>query len=171
MNDYREKALSLIALELAHNETGIYCQSVSGPNGYEKRTERMEGHNECAMSLSKRWGKYSNWLRELPEYCKTDVQNLILDGVITLSEDEEENVTMWVDSSDLFGWGYSNADEIMFSDIPDLMKALEESPDHGGILWVCRKFKDKPQKPYYKYFNDKEKVLFDACKPPQAQEE
>ena len=77
-------------------------------------------------------------------------------------------MTLLVNCNDLFYWATADAEEIWPEDIPDLRQAVEDITQDGyyknaDLLWVCRKRKQRPQVAYYKYFDDYEKPLFDAC--------
>ena len=151
-----EKALKHFTYYLAHKDRGIYPQSIDGV----KRTEWQDGWNAAIMKGTKKAIKISEWLKGLPE----EVFELIVDETLYVCIGDEPE--LFINCNDLFFWACSDAEEFDFLlDLSDLKKALEESPEHGDILWVCRKRKMRPQKPYYKYFNKKEKKLFNACGP------
>lgn len=154
--DYRDWAVQGLAADLAAEDTGIYPQSING----KKRTEWQDGWNACDMDIAERTSGLSTFISTLP------------DGVIDLIFQEKVRVMtrdkgpeLYINCNDLFYWAVAEGEDIDLSDMPDLDAALKDSPEHGQLLWVCRKRKMRPQKPYYKYFNKAEKKLFSACGP------
>ena len=169
--ELRAKALEGYAWEQAHENIGYYAKSVlGGEHSYETRSERMEGWNDCASAHSKKAIAIMHWLSSLPSENKTAIEDLLLNGSIGLvvREDKEGEITIYMDvnCNDLFFWGCSDSEEVLPSEIPDLLKCLEEAPNgNGELLWVARKRGMRPQGAFYKLFDDKIKPLFDACGP------
>lgn len=91
------------------------------------------------------------------------------DDIWWRTDEKYAPVTFFVNCNDLFVWGCGDCEEITVADLPDLLKALEDSKDekgrasHAELLWVARKRGFRPQVAFYKYFSDREKELFDAC--------
>ncbi len=155
----KDEYLRLLSYPIALENLGVYCAAVTDKDGNTtERTEYGNGWNAHGSKLLEDVTKVKKFLNELPP----EVLDLVIKEVMDIYI-RGELVELTVNSSDLFGWGYSDCEEVKTEDMPQLMQALEDSPNHGGILWVCRKYKQSPQKPYYKYFNDAEKILFDAC--------
>lgn len=165
-NDLRKKALLGMAWQIAHDNVGIYAKAVHGEGGYEKRTERMEGWNDCALAHSRKMQTVMEWLRNLPEAHRTTVENWLLDGIFQLYVDKE--VTLTVDCSDLFVWGCSDYEPIELEELKDLNRAIEDAraagAETGGeLLWVARKRKLRPQGAYYAHVHPGLGKLFDTC--------
>lgn len=157
MSKLRKKCVELIPYELAAEDIGIYPQSING----KQRTEWQEGWNACAMENAKNVSAITSFLKTLPE----QVVDYIIDGNIRVII-RDELCSMVVDCNDLFYWAC--ADDEAFdaaNDLEDFNLAYKDSPKNGGILWCCRKRGMRPQNPYYKYFNQEEAKLFDACGP------
>jgi hypothetical protein len=74
-------------------------------------------------------------------------------------------LTIFVNCNDLFFWGCSDAETITIDNIGIFEQAYKDSIDHGGLLFCCRVRGMRPQGAYYKYLDDAEKPLFDACGP------
>ena len=74
-------------------------------------------------------------------------------------------LTIFVNCNDLFFWGCSDAEMITIDNIDVFEQAYKDSIDHGGLLFCCRVRGMRPQGAYYKYLDDGEKPLFDACGP------
>lgn len=161
----RQRALDGLTLEIANENIGIYPMSVVGGTGaYEKRTERMEGWNECAIAYGKYAARVAAWLESLPIEHKTCVEDLLLDGKLQINLNDDK-VTMWVDCSDLFFWGCSDGEDIDFSELRDLVTCLGLTR-HGGALWCCGKRNMRPQTAYYKScIPEAEWCLFDLSGP------
>lgn len=155
----KNRLIALLSHQLAAENADIYCASVQQGDGLiTKRTPWEDGWNASNIAASKNTSTIKCYLNTL----SNEVIRLILEDKLRVSV-EGDVCNLCVDSSSLFGWGYSDTDDVEIEDLPDLIKAYEESPIYGGILWVCRKAKMRPQKPYYKYFNAKEIKLFNAC--------
>lgn len=80
MDEKKLKALALegVFREAAHDNVGIYPQAVHGGNSpYEKRTERMEGWNECVTEHSSEYYKAVKWFSALSEEVKDVVSCLL----------------------------------------------------------------------------------------------
>lgn len=163
--DYRAKALSAIAYELALHDTGTYFKSVVDKDGNErKRTEWQEGWNACQKDILDKAIVVEENINNVDPY----IQNLILqDHIFTHIDTEEKKLCFSINCNDLFAWACADSEEFTEEDLPDLKKAYEDSPKNGDILWACRKREMRPQKPYYKYFSKEEKKLFDACGEPR----
>ena len=95
---------------------------------------------------------------------------------------ETGELVFFVNSSDLFSWGYASLDQIKLEDVVDLKKAIEDNTEaikdeenpftkttHGILLWLARKEGRRPQLSLYKCFNEKQAALFDACGPENTQ--
>lgn len=164
----REAAIDGAILEAAHDNIGIYPQSVSGgQKPYEKRTDWMEGWNACTSKLSDYQCRIAEWLRTSP--AREAVEALILQDEITLHVGDD-GITPLVNCNDLFHWGCADAEEIELDELPQLQQACIESPTCGRDLWVCRNRGMRPQGAVYKGIPPAEWPLFDACGPPRAVE-
>lgn len=161
----RRKAMDLLALEIAEDDMGVYPQAVSGgPKPYEKRTEWMEGWNAYGRVLVEKESAIRHWLEKLSDGHKAEIENHLLSDNLSLAVCDGE-CKLWVNCSDLFYWACADAEDFTIEDLPEFNRALAESPEHGTLLWCCRKCGMRPQRPYYKYFSDEEKTLFDATGP------
>lgn len=165
--DLRTEALRGVAWRAAHSNIGIYAQAVHGEGGYEKRTERMEGWNECAIAHSKKYAAIRKWMGELPADSKTDIEDLLIRQVLDLHISDGK-IEMSVNCNDLFFWGCADCEEIDVSELPSLKKALDDAATAGAesggeLLWVARKRAMRPQGAFYATFNEGLAKLFDEC--------
>lgn len=162
----RRLALKGVAWRQVHGGLGIYAQKVIGGDGaYEKRTERMEGWNECARDCSRRYECIRHWMDELPPEHKTLIEDLLLEKRLNLRVCGEK-VMPWVDCSDVFFWGCADGEDIAFEELAQLAECCQLSPKHGGELWCCRKRAMRPQTACYRMiYQSNEWHLFDACGP------
>lgn len=165
----RSKALSGLAWRIAHENIGIYAKAVHGDGGYEQRTERMEGWNECAMAHSKHASTVKKWLKQLPDDCRGIVEDLLLDSLLDLSI-RDDTIELEVNCSDLFFWGCSDCEPIEIAELTSLNSAIGDAKaagaEHGGeLLWVARKREMRPQGAYYAHVAPELGKLFDACGP------
>jgi hypothetical protein len=71
--------------------------------------------------------------------------------------------------NDLFWWASADAESLLPEHYPALLTALEESPNHGELLWVARMRGMRPQRPYYAYFSEYEKELFNEVGPERTE--
>lgn len=168
--DLRAKAIEGVIYSKAQDCLGIYPMAVSGGDKpYEKRTERMEGWNECAMASTANVSVIKSWLNALPADQKVIVEDLLLRDLLELRVDDKV-VFMMVSCNDVFFWGCSDAESIQLSELPDLIKAIEDANAAGAthseeLLWVARKRGERPQGAVYAYVEPALGRLFDACGP------
>ncbi len=111
---------------------------------------------------------YEDTLRLLHVIAEHDVT----DNLWWRTDDRYAPATFFINCNDLFAWACSDCEEVTAADIDDLDQAYKDADAaekifHGGLLWVCRKRKMRPQGAFYKYFNEKESALFDACGEPR----
>lgn len=161
----REKAIEGAVYAVARDCQGVYPQTVQGGDKpYEKRTEWMEGWNAYGLALIQDAGKIFRWLESLGAQ-RIVVEELLLAGQISLYLNEA-SVSLYVDCSDTFFWGCSDAEEITVEELPSLIECYSLSPKYGGELWCCRKRGMRPQTASYKECYPKEEWhLFDAAGP------
>lgn len=74
-------------------------------------------------------------------------------------------VRFFIHCNDVFAWGTADAEDITPERLPVLRQAYRESKHQGGVLYVARIRKMRPQGAYYTYINKNEWHLFDACGP------
>jgi hypothetical protein len=167
MNEQKLKELALdgIFWSMAHDNVGIYPKSViGGDNPYEKRSERMEGWNEAGTALLDHYAALEQWHASIPDEFRELVTDLLLEKKIEISVREKE-CALYVNCSDTFYWGCSDAEEITFNELAELKECWSLST-HGGELWCARKRGMRPQTASYKECYPKtEWPLFDACGP------
>lgn len=125
-----------------------------------ERSEEKDGWNRCVIDIGKRASVIEGWLDGLA----SRIIELITDDTLHISI-QEDGPQLYVLCNDLFYWGCSDGEDFDVSDLPDLEKALKDTPKNGDILWCCRKRKMRPQKPYYEYFSKAEAKIFDGCGP------
>lgn len=89
------------------------------------------------------------------------------------SFDNEENISFFVNCSDLFFWACADAQEVTEENVSVLAKAYEDAKKayefgecYGSTLFCCRTRGMRPQKPYCKHIPQKLMPLFDACGEP-----
>lgn len=76
-----------------------------------------------------------------------------------------QDLKFWFNCNDLFFWASSDGETIEEVDLELLEKSFKDSRDYGYLLFVCRKRKMRPQKPYYKSIPMDEHHLFNECGP------
>lgn len=151
----RVKVIGFLSTSLAIDNVGIYPQAVvGGSHSYKKRTDKMEGHNECLFEIGKMNSNIYSFLEGLPE----EVLKLLLEEKVYVAG--SPTPSLYINCNDLFVWACADAEEILLEEIPGLQECLKLSPRFGELLWCARKRKTKPQKPYYEFFSEEEKVLF-----------
>lgn len=167
----RDVALQGRCWSFAHDNVGIYPQSIKAEvGGYEKRTERMEGWNECAVKHSHYYMLFRKWLSELPQgELGRIIEDLILEGTIDL-RGEEKDVKLLVNCNDVFLWGCADAEEVTIEELPALLTAIKEAREAGAessgeLLWIARKRQERPQGAFYAYVPPALGKLFDTCGP------
>lgn len=162
--DYKKHAVDGLAWRIAIENCGVYPQAVHGNGGYEKRTEKMDGWNDCSSSITGDMLRIGEWINSIPAEQKDAITDLLLEDRIILMV-REEAIYLAVNCNDLFFWACADMEEIQQSELSELIDCLSMSPANGGLLWCCRKRKMRPQWAYYKYFNEYEASLFDEAGP------
>lgn len=168
--DLRKIALESIACRLALNDMGLYPRSVKGgKNPYEKRTERMEGHNAAIMEVHEKACQIEEFLSKCP--CRTEVEDALLNDDIYVRICKNEGVKLIVNCNDVFYWACSDCEEIKPEELKDLANCMTLTKSFGSMLWVCKKRSMRPQSPWYSEFSEDEKILFDSCGPERDSKE
>lgn len=157
-------AINGVLWDAAHDNVGIYPQSVRGGEcAYEKRTERMEGWNECVSAHAHNFYALRKWYDKIPAESKNELTDLLLADKISVSVNDKE-CSCYINCSDMFVWGCSDSEDITFDDFASLRECLTLTPC-GTDLWVCRKRGQRPQGAYYSYIPEEHWHLFHACGP------
>ena len=154
--DYKQKAVEYLATDLASYDTGIYAKSING----KQRTEWEEGWNACTMDITKRSTLIAGYLKDLPD----EVIDCLMEDKIGIYVRDEE-IKLYVNCNDLFYWACADSEDFELADLDDFKQAYKDSPGNGNLLWCCRKRKMRPQKPFYRYFDESDAELFNACGP------
>lgn len=64
-----------------------------------------------------------------------------------LNEEQQKLTSLNVDCSDVFAWGCADAQELSYSEIPDLYRMWSRDPKWGAAVWCMVKRNRKPQGP------------------------
>jgi hypothetical protein len=110
------------------------------------------------------------WLHALLPEFRIDVGDYLLLDKLRIRE-KDGTFSLWVLCNDLFAWACADGEDFDLSDMPEFRRAMDQSPEHGELLWCCRKRGMRPQGPYYKRFSEAEKALFDAAGPERKEGE
>jgi hypothetical protein len=137
--------------------------------------------NEVVMENEPGRAHFHKWLAlwETMVHIPERIQRLFMEGRLLVTfipaevpegnagklASQEYTCTFHVLCSDLFYWATADAEAISWEEYPDLLKAFDESPKNGELLWCCRKRKLRPQWGMYKYFTPEERNLFNAAGP------
>ena len=93
------------------DKLGTYPAAITGGNdGYDKRTERMEGWNDAVTEYITIFMKLQKWHSTIPASVLPMVDDLLLNNKLDLRIDYDVCV-MWVDCSDTFAWGCSDGED------------------------------------------------------------
>jgi hypothetical protein len=161
----RELAIEGIFLNLAHENLGIYCKSVTQADGTVKdRDQYGDGWNAAVCAGAKNRTVLDTWFDLIDQAHKDIILDLLADEKIGVSI-RDTKCELTVNCNDLFFWACADTEEITLEELPALLDCLKLTPAHGEILWCCRKRGMRPQGPYYKYFTKEEQDLFDAAGP------
>ncbi len=60
---------------------------------------------------------------------------------------DPETICLYVNCSDVFAWGCSDAENITTDEILYLYKEVKKNPRWGSTIWVCLKRNEQPQDP------------------------
>lgn len=139
-------------------DMGVYPAAVTENGVTKDRDEFGNGYNKYAEELISKKIKLSKWRKTVTP----EIRDLIMSKRLNVYIDDDE-ISLYVNCNDLFFWGCADCEDFELKELPDLQRAIKESRNNGDILWVCRKRGMRPQGPYYKYFNEQEVELFNAC--------
>lgn len=127
---------------IAYDELGIYPKSIiGGDKPYEKRTEYMEGWNDCMKQLL---NNYQNILSFFLKIKNEDIEklgDLMREGIIHL-----DDKNLYVSCNDIFAWGCSDEEILPNDQINTLYNMWLEDKTWGSIKWCCLQRNMKPQK-------------------------
>jgi hypothetical protein len=106
------------------------------------------------------------------------MSNFVTDVLALIAEHDEHSALYWrvqdgavtfsVNCSDVFFWGCADAEDVTPENLPLLRLALEQGG--GTDLFVARVRGMRPQGAVYKYIDQAEWPLFDACGPERPAE-
>lgn len=65
-------------------------------------------------------------------------------------EDAQKVINVWVNCSDVFAWGVSDAEGIEFNELQDLYEHWIKDIRWGADVWCIKRRKQKPQAPVEK---------------------
>jgi hypothetical protein len=168
--DLRKIALENLAYRLALDDMGLYPMSVKGgSHPYEKRTERMEGHNAAVMEIHEKACQIEEFLSKCP--CRTEVEDALLKDDIYVRTYKNDGVKLIVNCNDVFYWACADYEEIKLEELKDLADCITLTKSFGSMLWVCKKRSMRPQISWYSEFSEDEKRLFDSCGPERDSKE
>jgi hypothetical protein len=75
------------------------------------------------------------------------------------------NFNFYIDCSDLFFWGASDLEPLIPENFATFIECMEIAGSDGPLLFCAKVRECRPQKAFYQYFSEENKVLFDACGP------
>lgn len=98
-------------------------------------------------------------IKELPDiYEAQDIIKYLLDKdklyFFPVEDEDGEAMGVHINSSDLFGWGYSAYDPVADEDLFGLHEAVKAFPKYGTDIFLCKKHNRKPQAPLEKLMRD-----------------
>lgn len=67
---------------------------------------------------------------------------------------KNETLVLFLNCNDVFAWGCADAEDVSYSELPELFKLYEADDKCGTIQWVCIKRNQKPQAPIVKYMKE-----------------
>lgn len=138
--------IKLALWEAADDSLGIYPAAVNGV----PRTDWQDGWNKALISLSERREKFVAWFKGLPERRRQLIGELLADedSGFSLLVDQNDEVWLVYNTSDLFAWGYSSCD-VVESDtqLEQLYQAWQAKGHLGVLVWQCKHENEKPQTP------------------------
>lgn len=161
----RELALEGVIWNGVDINMSIYPAAVhGGEHAYEKRTEWMEGWNECGREFSKNYGILATWLSKIPAESRLLVEDLLLANTLDLRIDDGE-CFLSINCNDVFFWGCADGEGVTLDELPSLQECLALDPKTGAMLWIARKRKERPQGAVYTYIDRSVWPLFHEAGP------
>lgn len=159
LEEIRQLAIEGCISEKAHDDMGIYPQSViGGPHAYEKRNDYQNGWNDAVMQHTQKVIKIHNFLDTLSKEQRLALENLLLEEVVEFS-DRNDKVQLWLNVNDTFYYA-ADGEDFEPSDLPKLNELYEKYSWSGIIAWVAKK---RGMEPLPKKFN-KTQAYEDAYK-------
>ena len=83
---------------------------------------------------------------------------LLIKGVVFINdfwwktdytEEQKKNFSINVNCSDIFAWGASDAEDLVFEELEDLFQHYKKDPIWGSAIWCIKKRNKKPQEPVF----------------------
>lgn len=77
---------------------------------------------------------------------------LLAKGIVFVSDKWQSStasylISLYVDCSDVFAWGFAEGEELPFEEIETLYKYVKNDPKDGSYIWCIIQRKMMPQKP------------------------
>lgn len=132
MNDY------YLSKTIAYDSMGIYPAAYNGV----KRSEWQDGWNAYGNVLIQRAYMIQKWLQNHPK--REQIIEMYEDGELFVRIDENDNVSISYNSSDIFEWGYSDEEEIKDEEFDEVYAAYK-SWTYGLVEYHCKKYNREPQ--------------------------
>ena len=134
-------------IEAADMSIGCYPASLNGI----PRTDWQNGWNAAMLAYADTQERFLSWFRHMEEGEKKRMIEEMLtadDEPLILDSDDDRNVMLLYDTSDLFAWGYSCweriEDDTQLKQVYDAWKA---DPQWGIRIWECKRQMKRPQAP------------------------
>jgi len=132
----RDAFISAVAYELAWDGLGAYCAKVVGGEGaYEKRTERMEGWNECMDAMLDAACKIQAKFSGIKD--RDALAYLLQEGLLNASESNKYE--WWTDCSDTFGYACAEGEPVKEEDFKVLAEIHQIFGFDGVVAWCAAK--------------------------------
>jgi hypothetical protein len=113
-------------------------------------TEWQDGWNARGSALLEKIIVLRDWHAALPDDVRGIADEMIEDDALLLDE-HDGTVEMHFDTSDLFDWGYSDAEKITDHDmLREAHRHWKADPAWGLLKWQCQREGRRPQQPVEK---------------------
>ena len=141
-------SIELSLIGAAYDSIGTYCQGFQQADGmYQKRTDWQEGWNACHNTMLERQILVEAWFKGLPEADQAMMADLLVADEVSLHVTEERVEPHFL-TSDLFAWGYADAEHIVDGEmLAEVYREWKKNGSDGILAWWCKRQNQKPQWP------------------------
>lgn len=164
-----DEEIKNILFEYAEDELGIYPISWNGiprtlwKTGWndavigdreipehlsdEGLNEYSDGYESALNRIDENKLRFVQWYNVQHPDDKKIFDIFAKEECLHLLTNEKDEIVMTVNTSDIFSWGYANADIVSFDDLREIYKLKKQSLYWAIVKWKCFKENIKPQYP------------------------
>lgn len=144
MNTVDSLKLELAILHAARRSMGVYPEAIiTKGDSVKERTEWQNGWNAYGEAHLDRVSKLTRCVATMDHR----MREMLCDGTAEVMFKDGEPILVF-NTSDLFAWGYADAEDITQDNIGPLYEAWRAQGITGLLKWKCKQEGHRPQKPF-----------------------